>query len=253
MKVIKSFRPLVFNAYMPNVTAWSISILLLSLSGCSGDTSTNGTGELIFAIATGNGQEIAKGDTSQPMSVLLTSPDGEPVSRRVDFALVQGSGILTQSSVVTDDGGQASVRLIAANINEPVRISATVFSTTYTLEFEVIVNGHSVYCKNFAQESWDPLDYIVWRGSRNARHSSITHALPCSSYVDVYLETSELTGCDNAEIQDYYTFIGKYDQFVAGWGDLVRVDTENRVEPTAVDSVQNFFSSNREIYKDSCK
>ena len=98
MKVIKEFPPLVFNAYMPHVTAWSISILLLSLSGCSGDTSTNGTGELIFAIATGNGQEIAKGDTSQPMSVLLTSPDGEPVSRRVDFALVQGSGILTQSS-----------------------------------------------------------------------------------------------------------------------------------------------------------
>ena len=101
-----------------------------------------------------------------------------------------------------------------------------------------------------ADENWDPLDYIVWRGSRNARNSSITHALPCSSYVDTYLETGKFTGCDDTEIQQYYELLGKYDQFVAGWGDLVRVDTENPVEPTAVDSVENFHSALRLSYED---
>ena len=101
-----------------------------------------------------------------------------------------------------------------------------------------------------ADENWDPLDYIVWRGSRNARNSSITHALPCSSYVDTYLETGKFTGCDDTEIQQYYELLGKYDQFVAGWGDLVRVDTENKVEPTAVDSVENFHSALRLSYED---
>ena len=101
-----------------------------------------------------------------------------------------------------------------------------------------------------ADENWDPLDYIVWRGSRNARNSSITHALPCSSYVDTYLETGKFTGCDDTEIQQYYELLGKYDQFVAGWGDLVRVDTKNKVEPTAVDSVENFHSALRLSYED---
>ena len=101
-----------------------------------------------------------------------------------------------------------------------------------------------------ADKNWDPLDYIVWRGSRNARNSSITHALPCSSYVDTYLETGKFTGCDDTEIQQYYELLGKYDQFVAGWGDLVRVDTENPVEPTAVDSVENFHSALRLSYED---
>ena len=102
----------------------------------------------------------------------------------------------------------------------------------------------------FADSSWAPLDYIAWRDSRNARNSSITHALPCSSYVDDYLETGKFTGCDDAEIQQYYELIGKYDQFVAGWNDLVRVDTGNEAQPTAVDSVESFSSARRLSYED---
>ena len=105
-------------------------------------------------------------------------------------------------------------------------------------------------CYKFADENWDPLDYIVWRGSRNSRNSSINHALPCSSYVDTYLETGKFTGCDDFEIRQYYELIGKYDQFVAGWGDLVRVDTENKVAPTSVDSVENFLSDHRLNYEE---
>ena len=44
--------------------------------------------------------------------------------------------------------------------------------------------------------------------------------------------------------------IGKYDQFVAGWGDLLRVGSPNKVEPTAVDSVENFHSALRLSYED---
>ena len=100
-----------------------------------------------------------------------------------------------------------------------------------------------------ADENWDPLDYIVWRGSRNARNSSITHALPCSSYVDTYLETGKFTGCDDTEIQQYYELIGKYDQFVAGWSDL-RDATGNPTQPVHVDSAKNFDSDIRQAYED---
>ena len=100
-----------------------------------------------------------------------------------------------------------------------------------------------------ADEKWDPLNYLAWRGSTISRNSSITHALPCSSYVDVYLETGNFKGCDAAEIQQYYELIGKYDQFAAGWTDLVRVETGNPIQPTEVDSVENFLSEQRLTYE----
>ncbi len=101
-----------------------------------------------------------------------------------------------------------------------------------------------------ADEQWDPLNYLAWRGSTISRNSSITHALPCSSYVDVYLETGKFSGCDDSEIQQYYELIGKYDQFVPGWTDLIRVSTENAAQPTEVDSVENFHSALRFSYED---
>jgi len=100
-----------------------------------------------------------------------------------------------------------------------------------------------------ADEKWDPLNYLAWRGSTISRNSSITHALPCSSYVDVYLETGNFKGCDVAEIQQYYELVGKYDQFAAGWTDIVRVETGNPAQPTEVDSVENFLSEQRLTYE----
>ena len=38
-------------------------------------------------------------------------------------------------------------------------------------------------CRVLADEAYNPWDYLGWRGSRNSRFSSITHALPCSTYV----------------------------------------------------------------------
>lgn len=101
-----------------------------------------------------------------------------------------------------------------------------------------------------ADDEWDPLNYLAWRGSTISRNSSITHAFPCSSYVDVYLETGKFKGCPDAEVQQYYELIGKYDQFVPGWTDLIRVNTGNAARPTEVDSVENFFSANRLSYED---
>ena len=100
-----------------------------------------------------------------------------------------------------------------------------------------------------ADEQWDPLNYLAWRGSTISRNSSITHALPCSSYVDVYIETGKFKGCDDAEIQQYYELLGKYDQFVPGWTDLIRADTGNPAQPTEVDSVENFHSARRLTYE----
>ena len=111
----------------------------------------------------------------------------------------------------------------------------------------------------FADTSWHPENYIAWRDSRNAHNSSITHALPCSSAVPFYVKTGRFNGvdendqrfsCDESEIQQYYELVGKYNQYVAGWGDLVRVSDGNLATYADVDSVENFHSDKRLSYED---
>ena len=112
-----------------------------------------------------------------------------------------------------------------------------------------------------ADEHWDPLNYLAWRGSEKSKESSITHSLPCSSeVVDVYIPamqqsgSADFGGCAPSEIQQYYELIGKYDQYVAGWDDLKRVRRDgsigNAAAPTEVDSVENFHSERRLRYED---
>ena len=108
-----------------------------------------------------------------------------------------------------------------------------------------------------ADEHWDPLNYLAWRGSTISNNSSITHALPCSSeVVEVYIPamqqsgSADFGGCAPSQIQQYYELIGKYDQYVAGWTDVVRRSTGNAAAPTEVDSVENFHSERRLRYED---
>ncbi len=117
-----------------------------------------------------------------------------------------------------------------------------------------------------ADEHWDPLNYLAWRGSTMSNNSSITHALPCSSeVVRVYiparnewmqqqrtggLGSAAFGGCAPREVQQYYELLGKYDQYVAGWDDLVSRRTGNAAAPADVDSVENFHSERRLRYED---
>ena len=102
-------------------------------------------------------------------------------------------------------------------------------------EFRVTADAH-----------WDPLDYLAWRESTISSHSSITHALPCSTQI---VDGTGLGQCPNTEEQQYYELLGKYDQFVAGWDDLRDADG-NLVQPTQIDSVENFTSTRRLSYED---
>ena len=97
-----------------------------------------------------------------------------------------------------------------------------------------------------ADEQWDVLRYVDWRGSTISRNSSITHALPCSTFV---VGGEGISGCPETEKQQYYELIGKYDQFVSGWKD-VRDRDENLVQPTEIDSAENFVSEQRFAYED---
>ncbi len=122
--------------------------------------------------------------------------------------------------------------------------------------------------RTVADEHWDPINYLVWRDSPESKNSSITHALPCSSEViDVYIparrewknqlrsgekpdaldRSAVFGGCASSQIQQYYELIGKYDQFVAGWEDLV--DSHDN-KPAEIDSVENFHSDRRLRYED---
>jgi len=103
-----------------------------------------------------------------------------------------------------------------------------------------------------ADTAWSPLSYLAWRTSTIARNSSITHALPCSSYVaNIAASTvpEALKGCAGSEIQQYYELVGKYNQFVSGWADVTDEDGV-RVQPTQVDSAENFLSEIRLTYED---
>lgn len=105
-----------------------------------------------------------------------------------------------------------------------------------------------------ADTTWSPSRYLTWRTSTIARNSSITHALPCSTFVQAGIAASmsvpeSLKGCAGPEVQQYYELIGKYDQFVAGWKDVTDQNL-SPVQPTEVDSAENFHSKNRLSYED---
>jgi len=59
-----------------------------------------------------------------------------------------------------------------------------------------------------------------------------------------------LASCGSSEKQQYYELLGKYNQFVAGWDDLVDVGTGNKVEWTDFDSVETVQSALRLDYED---
>ena len=103
-----------------------------------------------------------------------------------------------------------------------------------------------------ADTTWNPWNYLAWRDSRQARHSSRTHTLPCDSLFVQAPSTTPvaevLGGCSTTETQQYYELIGKYDQFIAGWKDITR--SGNRVHYTEVDSAENFSSALRLEYED---
>ena len=111
-----------------------------------------------------------------------------------------------------------------------------------------------------ADTTYNPWNYLAWRDSRNSRFSSITHVLPCSSFVKAAPYSSNrdavpnaIRNCPGSEKQQFYELIGKYDQFVSGWGDVYRDDRDdgegNRVEFTEVDSAENFQSATRLSYE----
>lgn len=110
-------------------------------------------------------------------------------------------------------------------------------------------------CRAQVAEHYNPWDYIGWRVSRMARFSSLTHAMPCSVYVASMVSTTPvsevLSACPEADAASFYDLVGRYDQFVVGWDDIVDSDG-NRVAVTQVDSAENFLSQHRLTYVEEC-
>lgn len=114
--------------------------------------------------------------------------------------------------------------------------------------------------RTVADQNWNPQHYLEWRVLPTSR-SSITHALPCSSFVAsanpaLYIDavTEAIGGCRETEKQQYYELIGKYYQFGAGWSDLRdgrdKSDDPREVLPAEIDSVENYVSDLRLDYEE---
>ena len=95
-------------------------------------------------------------------------------------------------------------------------------------------------------DGWDALAYLAWDSSSISSRSSKTHHLPCRSFIE---ETENFDACPETEKQQYYELIGKYNQFVAGWTDVID-QQGNPVEFSEIDSVENYHSDLRIAYED---
>ena len=107
-------------------------------------------------------------------------------------------------------------------------------------EFRAVADAH-----------WNPETYVAWRGrTRAQRSNSFTHAMPCSSHVEIIAQAVSFGDCSSSEVQQYYELLGKYDQFVAGWDDLKFVDSDSPVSSyNDVDSVETVHSELRMDYE----
>ncbi len=178
---------------------------------------------------------------------LLGLAEGPPPAPAVDGEGSGSSGIrpgraLLMSAIVPGSG-----ELLAG-----ARVRAAVFFGLELLGWGLYLNwqgkGDDIEdeFRETADGHWDPLDYLTWRESTISSHSSITHALPCSTQI---VDGIGLGSCPDTEEQQYYELLGKYDQFVAGWDD-VRDGDDNPVQPTQIDSVENYTSTLRLSYED---
>jgi len=120
-------------------------IVILLFVGCSEDSPTSLTASdtIIITKISGDGQAGVPGDTlSVPLTVLINDNSGNVLSgRRVDFKILLGSAILSDSIVITNDTGKASTMLILGDQEGDVRVEAKVFGTDNHAIFNISANN----------------------------------------------------------------------------------------------------------------
>ena len=102
-------------------------------------------------------------------------------------------------------------------------------------------------CFGLVERGFDALSYLAWRGSVISRNSTIQHALPCST--NIVVAGHYILGDEPCDIFRYLRLVGESDQFIAGWIDVYDRRSGNTVQPTQIDSVENFTSATREEYR----
>lgn len=115
---------------------WAVLAVLLLALGCGNDPSSS---ELRLRIArvSGNNQiGVSNSYLPSPLVVLVTDADGHPVdSQRVDFEVVEGAGMLSVESALSDGTGYASTRLQLGEEPGQVRVRAQVFGAQEAVFF----------------------------------------------------------------------------------------------------------------------
>jgi hypothetical protein len=102
---------------MPRVTGVGLAILVASVSACDGDNIITPLPPPQLAIVSGDAQSGTPGQTLPiPLAVVLTTADGAPVAgETVSWTVMNGTGSLSATSVVTDAAGRASVNWTLGN------------------------------------------------------------------------------------------------------------------------------------------
>ncbi len=103
----------------------------LIIAACKGDSTTSTSPAGTLAIVSGDSQSVVVGGhTTAPLVARLTSTSGTPVvGSTVVWSVPGGTGVLSDSSAVTDANGEVSTTYTTTDVSGAVAVNAT-FETT---------------------------------------------------------------------------------------------------------------------------
>lgn len=109
--------------------AVSAAAALVLLLGACGDGPSGPVDEVVVTRVSGNNQTRVTGTyLADPLTVLLTTADGQPAaSRRVDFEVVEGVAALALESALSNASGMAATRALLGPEPGTVVVTATAF------------------------------------------------------------------------------------------------------------------------------
>lgn len=118
--------------------------LIVGGVACGSGGDTGGVRASAITQVTGNGQIATVGGTLQPLEVLVSGANQQPVANAtVNWAVTQGSATPSATSTVTDASGHAQITVTLGSSAGTVLVTATVSGTALSTQFSETANAAS--------------------------------------------------------------------------------------------------------------